>query len=86
MKTSMNQLKFGTLLTGFILISSCTGNATINSEKAIASTLNASTALYIGLTSNKSSASLNKPAVRPNQFVTTFPISFGISETTLVSN
>jgi hypothetical protein len=100
MKTLMNQIKNGTLLTCLIFLSSCTGDARINSEILSNS---ASPAVYVkmhqgegeNLTlyysySSKSKdehlASLRKDAVRSNYILNVLPISFGGAEAALVSN
>ena len=47
MKTLMNQIKNGTLLTCLIFLSSCTGDASINSEILSNSSSNQSPAIYM---------------------------------------
>jgi hypothetical protein len=81
MKTLMNQLKFATLLTGLIFLSSCTGDATTDSEIGNITSLNNGS-----LSKNNQMAVLIKLSVHPNRIVTAFPISFGTSDATLIAN
>lgn len=103
MKTLMNQLKFATLLTGFIFLSSCTGDATTDSELGNITSLKESPANVVkgnddniqnhsydfsngSLSKNNQMAVLIKLQVHPNHIITAFPISFGTSDATLISN
>ena len=101
MKTLMNQLKFGTLLTAFLFLSSCTGDASIDcvknptSNSFYSSSMKSQTgeceklslSLRYSTTSNNDPATvLLKHSVKPDHFLTVLPISFGPEEATLVTN
>lgn len=94
MKTLMKQLKIGALLTGFIFLSSCTGDATKVSfigdgtsiESPFITSERSFTKNYNLLSKNFQMAGLTKYPAHPNQIITILPISFGTADAILISN
>lgn len=102
MKTLMNQIKYGTLLTGIIFLSYIS-DLTIDSEMVNKAILNSAPAIgvneqksgnenlslyfsYRSASKDESSASITKRYGHPNHMITALPISFGTSGASLVSN
>jgi|WetSurSiteA1Bulk_404760.scaffolds.fasta_scaffold151059_1 hypothetical protein len=98
MKTLMDKIKFGALLTGLIFMSSCSGNATFtpaadqSSGSKELSYINSEGGQVEKSNFDKSSlkinqvAELTKRGVQAGKIINALPISFGPVDVTLVLN
>jgi hypothetical protein len=94
MKTLMNQFKFGTLLTVFIFLSFCMGDATnvsiTEQNKIFISNSNQSggnqTKIYRSIQRANQLAGLTKAAAHHNEIITAFPIFFGTVDAVFKAN